>query len=63
MKALYIIIILGVSLILLFVMMQIDFQQTKIKEPVSTNQYSKPIGPTREPPYQLESKSLLEVKK
>jgi hypothetical protein len=29
--------------------------------PSSTTQYSSPIGPTQTPPYQLESKSLLEV--
>jgi len=34
----------------------------KTPEPISTTQYSKPIGPTQKPPYQLESKSLLEVK-
>jgi len=35
----------------------------KTPEPISTTQYSNPIGPTQEYPYQLESKSLLEIKK
>jgi hypothetical protein len=41
-----------------FVFINID----KNPEPVSTIQYSSPIGPTQTPPYQLESKSLLDAK-
>lgn len=51
-----------IFLILLFIGVYtfIFTQSTSSPTPIPTKQYSSPIGPTREPPYQLESKSLLE---